>query len=118
MYYKGVCENELINNFLPKLSKGDNKKLIIFLTVENHIPVKIDNQINHACKNFPLNLNPQLCQLYKNELKFNFEKNNFINQLDDNDLLVFFSDTPPLLSIRDRIHFEDYIDVFFFKKEE
>ena len=118
MYYKGVCENELINNFLPKLSKGDNKKLIIFLTVENHIPVKIDNQINLACKNFPLNLNPQFCQLYKNQLKFNFELNNFINQLDDNDLLVFFSDTPPLLSIRDRIHFEDYIDVFFFKKEE
>jgi len=42
---------------------------------------------------------------------------NFINQLDKNDLLIFFSDTPPMFSVRDRIHFEDFLDLFFFKKK-
>ena len=43
--------------------------------------------------------------------------NKFIRNLGSADLLVLFSDTPPLLSQRDRAHFEDYIDVFFFKKK-
>jgi len=51
------------------------------------------------------------------QINFNEKINNFINQLDNNDLLIFFSDTPPMFSVRDRIHFEDFIDVFFFKKK-
>ena len=38
------------------------------------------------------------CTLFNNQLAFNYELNNFIKKLDEKDLLVFFSDTPPLFS--------------------
>ena len=33
------------------------------------------------------------------------------------DLLVLFSDTPPMFATKRRIHFEDLIDVYFFSKK-
>ena len=42
---------------------------------------------------------------------------NFINRMNKNDLLVLFSDTPPMFSSKRRIHFEDLIDVYFFSKK-
>ena len=116
MHYKGICENQIVNRLLFNLKKINKKKLIIYLTVKNHIPIKINNESNYLCKEYTLKLHPQFCTLYKNQLNFNMELNNFIRKLDTNDLLVFLSDTPPLYSKRDRVHFEDYIDVFFFKK--
>ncbi len=115
-YYKGICEDQIINRLLFELKKTNNKKLIIYLTVENHIPINIKKKINFECNNSLFNLHPQFCILFNNQLNFNYELNKFIKRLNKNDLLVFFSDTPPLYSKRDRIHFEDYIDVFFFKK--
>ena len=81
---------------------------------EDGIEIK---KLGDVCKEYTLKLHPQFCTLFKNQLSFNKELNNFIRKLDANDLLVFFSDYPPLYSRRDRIHFEDYIDVFFFKKQ-
>lgn len=117
IYYVGICEDEIINKLLIDVKKIKEKKIIIYLTVENHIPINVQYYKNLKCEDYPLNLHPQFCTLFKNQKNFNIEVNKFINQLNSNDLLVFFSDTPPLLSKRDRIHFEDYIDVFFFKKK-
>ena len=117
IYYEGICENQIISELLFNLKNINKKKLIIYLTVENHIPVKIINDPNYICKEYTLKLHPQFCTLFKNQLNFNKELNNFIKKLDTNDLLVFFSDSPPLYSKRDRVHFEDYIDIFFFKKK-
>ena len=117
IYYEGICENQIISELLFNLKNINKKKLVIYLTVENHIPVKIINDSNYLCKEYTLKLHPQFCTLFKNQLNFNKELNNFIRKLDTNDLLVFFSDSPPLYSRRDRVHFEDYIDVFFFKKK-
>ena len=41
----------------------------------------------------------------------------FINRMNKNDLLVFFSDTPPMFASKRRVHFEDLIDVYFFTKK-
>ena len=116
-YYPGVCEKEIVNKLLYKLQKNQKKQFVLYLTVENHIPVHVKNYKESICKNYPLNLHPQFCTLFYNQLNFNNEINKFINNLNSDDLLVLFSDTPPLLSKKDRVHFEDYIDVLFFKKE-
>ena len=116
IYYLGICENEIINKLLFDIKKLDKKKLIIYLTVENHIPVNLEYKKIIQCESYVLNLHPQFCTLFNNQLAFNYELNNFIKELDRKDLLVFFSDTPPLFSKRDRIHFENYVDVFFFQK--
>ncbi len=116
VYYKGICESQIIDRLLFELKKTNNKKLVIYLTVENHIPINTNKQTSPECNNSLFNLHPQFCFLFNNQLNFNYELNKFIKKLNQNDLLVFFSDTPPIYSKRDRIHFEDYIDVFFFKK--
>lgn len=115
-YYVGICENEIIDKLLFKIKKINKKKLVIYLTVENHIPINLEYDQSLKCENYTLNLHPQFCALFNNQLKFNYELNHFIKKLDKKDLLVFFSDTPPLFSKRDRIHFEDYVDVIFFQK--
>ena len=115
-HYIGICENEIINKLLFNLKKINKKKLVIYLTVENHIPIIIEDEKTLNCNNRILNLHPQFCTIFNNQIDFNHELNRFIKQLNSNDLLVFFSDTPPIYSKRDRIHFEDYIDVFFFTK--
>ena len=35
---------------------------------------------------------------------------------EEDDLLVLFSDTPPMFAGKIRIHFEDTIDIYFIKK--
>ena len=117
LYYIGICEYEIVNKLLNKLKENKKKLFILYLTVENHVPIRVKNHKENICKNYPLNLHPQFCTLFHNQLNFNKEINKFINNLESNSLLVLFSDTPPLFSERDRIHFEDYIEVFFFKKE-
>jgi hypothetical protein len=116
-YYIGICESEIVKKLLNKIKKNKKKQFVLYLTVENHIPVHVKNYEDNICKNYPLNLHPQFCTLFHNQLNFNKEINKFLNTLNSNDLLVLFSDTPPLLSQRDRIHFEDYIDVIFFTKK-
>ena len=116
-YYIGICESEIVKKLLNEIKENKKKQFVIYLTVENHIPIYVKNYEDNICKNYPLNLHPQFCTLFHNQLNFNREINKFLNNLNSNDLLVLFSDTPPLLSKKDRIHFEDNIDVIFFIKK-
>ena len=116
--YLGICENEILNKFFKIIKDIDRPKLVIYLTLENHVPMKINNSSKlKFCDKPPINLNPEFCTLFHLQLNFNKNLNNFIRELNNNDLLIFFSDTPPMYSVRDRIHFEDYTDVYFFKKK-
>ena len=62
-------------------------------------------------------LNKQFCTIYNNQMFFNENLSNFLRTMNKNDLMVFFSDTPPMFNKRRRIHFEDTIDVYFFSKK-
>ena len=113
--YYGICDTEIIDKFLLKKNNSYKKSFKIFLTLNNHVPVKETYNIKE-CNEFPLTLNPQFCTLYLNQKKFNESLNSFLKKIEINDLVIFFSDTPPMYSDRDRKHFENYIDVFFFNK--
>ncbi len=112
----GICENEIIDKLLFKIKNEiDKPKVIVYLTVENHIPINFKYNKSLKCKNYTLNLHPEFCALFNNQIIFNQSLNKFIKQLHKDDLLIFFSDTPPLFAKKNRIHFEDHIDVIFFK---
>ena len=87
--------------------------------MNNHIPVEPVYNISYIdCnKNFPLNISEQFCKIYNNQMLFNESISKFINRMNKNDLLVFFSDTPPMFASKRRVHFEDLIDVYFFTKK-
>ena len=91
---------------------------MIFLTVNNHVPLEPfykDSYID--CEtNFPLNLSEQFCTIYNNQMFFNESISKFLSNLGKHDLLVLFSDTPPMFAAKRRIHFEDKIDIYFFLK--
>ena len=113
----GICEQEILEKLLTEIENLSQQKLIIYLTVENHIPLTTDEVIkNSVCDDLPLNLNPQFCQIFNNQIRFNLNLNKFIKNLDKGDILIFYSDTPPMFALRERVHFEDYIDLYFFKK--
>ena len=69
------------------------------------------------CKKIhPLNLNNQMCIMFKNQMLFNENLVIFLNKIDKNDLVIFFPDTPPIFPNREMIHFKDKLDVFTFQK--
>ena len=51
------------------------------------------------------------------EMFFNESISKFLSNMPENDLLVLFSDTPPMFHEKRRVHFEDLIDVYFFSKK-
>ncbi len=115
--FTGYCDHQVIekmNDF-----KKEDKNLVIFLTVNNHIPVKLIKKVNldYCKKNFPLNINDQFCFIYQNQVLFNKGLRKFIKSMKKEDFLIYYSDTPPIFPRKDRIHFEDYIDVYTFKKK-
>ncbi len=115
--FTGYCDHqviETINDF-----KVGEKNLIIFLTVNNHIPVKLIKKVNldYCKRNFPLNINDQFCFIYQNQVLFNKGLKTFIKSMNKKDFLIYYSDTPPIFPRKHRIHFEDYIDVYTFKKK-
>ena len=48
---------------------------------------------------------------------FNESISRLISRMNKNDLLILFSDTPPLFRNKHKVHFEDLIDVYFFSKK-
>ena len=116
--FDGICDHEVINN-MDKFIDQKNNNFVIFLTLNNHIPAESITKKNYLdCeKNFPLNLNKQFCTIYNNQMFFNENLSNFLEIMNKNDLVVLFSDTPPMFNKRTRIHFEDTIDVYFFSKK-
>lgn len=115
--YLSYCDHQLLNNL--KKFNSTNKNLIIFLTVNNHIPTVLISKTNTLnCKDyFPLYLNDQFCKSFHNQVHFNKSLSNFISELKKKELIIFFSDTPPLFPTKERIYFEDYIDVYTFEKK-
>ncbi len=115
--FTGYCDHQVIEK-ISDFKKG-SKNLIIYLTVNNHIPVELikkDNQ-GYCKKNFPLNIYDQFCFIYQNQVLFNKGLKKFIKSMTKDDFLVYYSDTPPIFPRKHRIHFEDYIDVYTFKKK-
>jgi len=115
--FTGYCDHQLVerlNDF-----KIMESNLIIYLTLNNHIPVKLIKNVNkkYCKKNFLLNIYDQFCFIYQNQILFNKGLNKFINTLSKDDFLIYYSDTPPIFPNKHRIHFEDYIDVYTFKKK-
>ena len=115
--FTGYCDHQVIET-INDFKRGD-KNLIIFLTVNNHIPVKLIKKVNldYCKRNFPLNINDQFCFIYQNQVLFNKGLKKFIKSMTKDDFLVYYSDTPPIFPRKHRIHFEDYIDVYTFKKK-
>ena len=115
--FTGYCDHQLVERLNEFKSK--EKNLIIYLTVNNHVPVKLIKNINagYCKKNFPLNINDQFCFIYQNQILFNKSLNKFINTLSKGDFLIYYSDTPPIFPNKHRVHFEDYIDVYTFEKK-
>ena len=115
--FNGVCDYDIIDN-MDRLIENNNNNFVIFLTVNNHIPAEPISKKNYIdCENtFPLNLNEQFCVIFNNQMFFNESISKFLSNMGKNDLLVFFSDTPPMFSGKRRIHFEDTIDIYFFSK--
>ena len=113
----GVCDHDVMNNMDILLNKKNNN-FVIFLTVNNHIPLEpiTDKQYIDCEKNFPLNLTKQFCTIYNNQMFFNESISNFLSRMEKNDLFVLFSDTPPMFSGNRRIHFEDTVDVYFISR--
>ena len=112
---EGICDQEVLDKIFPKIKKYKESKLTIFLTLNNHVPLIVLKD-RSECSQYPLNQHDQFCSLYNNQTILNKSINSFLKTLDKNDILIFFSDTPPLFSLRDRKYFEDYVDVFFFIK--
>ena len=102
-------------NNMDMLLDKKNDNFVIFLTLNNHIPVEpiTDKQYINCEKNFPLNLSKQFCTIYNNQMFFNESISNFLLRMKKNDLFVLLSDTPPMFSGKRRIHFEDTIDIYF-----
>ena len=115
--FSGICDHDIMDNMDMLLDKK-NDNFVIFLTLNNHIPVEpiTDKQYINCEKNFPLNLSNQFCTIYNNQMFFNESISKFISRLEKNDLLVLFSDTPPMFSGKRRIHFEDTIDIYFISR--
>ena len=92
-----------------------DNNFVIFLTINNHIPTsKFYKKPYIDCeKNFPLNLSSQFCDIYNNQMLFNESISRFISRISKNDLLILFSDTPPIFRNKHKVHFENMIDVYF-----
>ena len=116
-YFSGICDYDVLNN-MSKLITDENNNFVIFLTLNNHIPTEpyYENPYIDCEKNFPLNLNDQYCTIYNNQMFFNESISKFLSNMGKNDLLVLFSDTPPMFISKRRVHFEDVLDIYFFSK--
>ena len=117
-YFVGICDYEILDNMKEILYKKNNN-FVVFLTLNNHIPTSkfyVTSFID-CKKNFTLNLSEQFCDIYNNQMYFNKSISRLISRMGLDDLVVLFSDTPPLFRNKDNVHFEDIIDVYFFSKE-
>jgi hypothetical protein len=114
--YTAICDDEIINKIFPLYQKNNKSNFILFLTVNTHIPlIPLKNKLP-ICNIYPVNQNEQFCATFNQQSLLNKSINKFIKKLNKDDLLIFFSDTPPIFSVRDRKFFEDYVDVLVFKK--
>ena len=113
--YNGICDYEILKNLKNFIVKDNN--LFVFLTLQNHHPIKlypiIEKKNLSKCKDlYPLNINEQFCYLYLNQSYFNkLIYENIIKTMKKNDQLLIISDTPPAFVKKWKIFFEDYVEV-------
>ena len=115
--YTSYCDHQLLH-YIRSYAKKD-KNMIIFLTVNNHIPTKLISKVDVLkCEDHhPLNILDQMCFSFHNQGIFNKALSKFLTNLKKGELLIFYSDTPPIFPARERVHFEDLIDVYTFEKK-
>ena len=115
--YTSYCDHQLLNHIRSYAKK--DKNMIIFLTVNNHIPTKLISKVDVLkCEDHhPLNILDQMCFSFHNQGIFNKALSKFLTTLKKGELLIFYSDTPPIFPARERVHFEDLIDVYTFEKK-
>ncbi len=89
------------------------------MTVNNHIPPALITKTDlvNCDDHHPLNIHQHICSSFHNQVLFNRALSDFISKLKKKELLIFYSDTPPLFPVRERIHYEDLIDVYTFEKK-
>ena len=117
--YNGICDYSIIDN-LEKLLPSSKNNFVIFLTLNGHIPSKlIDIKKKSECRNiYPLYVYEEFCVAYLNQALFNERLSKFIDRtLKPNDILILFSDTPPAFPKKRKEFFEDYVEIFTFKKK-
>lgn len=115
--YTSYCDHQVLH-YIRSYEKKD-KNMIIFLTVNNHIPTRLISKVDVLrCEDHhPLNILEQMCFSFHNQGIFNKALSKFLNTLKKGELLIFYSDTPPIFPARERVHFEDLIDVYTFEKK-
>ena len=116
--YLSYCDHQVLGHIRNYLNKEKNN-IIIFLTVNNHIPTRLISETNLLkCENYhPLNTFDQICYSFHNQVIFNNALSKFLIGLKKNELVIFYSDTPPLFPVRERVHYEDFINVYTFEKK-
>jgi len=115
----GSCDYDIIDNLDKIIDLNHNNQILIFLTLNNHlgqIYKTYDKEMVNCKNNFILNINPDFCILFNNQLKFNNSVNNFIKQMKKDEILILMGDTPPMFKKNIRKYFNEETDIFIFEK--
>ena len=93
--FYAICDHLLLDHIRELAFKENN--LVIFLTVNNHIPpaLILETDLVNCKDHHPLNINQNICYSFHNQALFNSSLSNFISKLKKNYLLLLYSDTPP-----------------------
>ena len=96
---KGMCDHEIINRLMFYNSKN-NQNLIFYLSLNTHPPLKPIKDVAYDCNKFlTTSRNKDLCHYFFNlEIFFNSLSNVYKENKTENDILIIYSDTPPLFS--------------------
>ena len=103
---KWANSEHTFNEVEPLLKPYPSKKIRI------EEETKSSSSLDLFRENWSSNLSKQFCTIYNNQMFFNESISKFISRMEKNDILVLFSDTPPMFSGKRRIHFEDTIDIY------
>lgn len=96
---KGMCDHEIINRLMFYNAKN-KQNLIFYLSLNTHPPLKPIKDVAYDCNKFlTTSRNKDLCHYFFNlEIFFNSLSNVYKENKTENDILIIYSDTPPLFS--------------------
>jgi len=95
--WKGKCDDEIAVLIGDLFNTNKNKKIVTFLTVNNHLPIISSKPSKFKCDEFyNLKNSDVLCNFAKNNANlFISIKENVLNTFKKNDLLILVGDHPP-----------------------
>lgn len=95
--WKGKCDDEIAVLIGDLFNTNKNKKIVTFLTVNNHLPIISSKPSKFRCDEFyNLKNSDVLCNFAKNNANlFISIKDNVLNTFKKNDLLILVGDHPP-----------------------